>query len=72
MKQANELLRRLSNFLARLPGLPILIAVALILLNFVLQLLPDWPLIGWLAQTHFCMHLGLILGLLGILLGDAL
>jgi hypothetical protein len=72
MTQANELLRRLSNFLARLPGLPILIAVALILLNFVLQLLPDWPLIGWLAQTHFCMHLGLILGLLGILLGDAL
>jgi hypothetical protein len=72
MKQANALLRRLSNFLARLPGLPILIAVALILLNFVLQLLPDWPLIGWLAQTHFCMHLGLILGLLGILLGDAL
>jgi hypothetical protein len=72
MKQANELLRRLSNFLAHLPGLPILIAVALILLNFVLQLLPDWPLIGWLAQTHFCMHLGLILGLLGILLGDAL
>jgi hypothetical protein len=72
MKQANELLRRLSSFLARLPGLPILIAVALILLNFVLQLLPDWPLIGWLAQTYFCMHLGLVLGFLGILLGDAL
>jgi hypothetical protein len=46
MKQANELLRRLSNFLAHLPGLPVLIAVALILLNFVLQLLPDWPLTG--------------------------
>ena len=72
MHQVNELLKRLSDFLARLPGLPILIALALILLNFTFQLLPDWPVIGWLAQTHFCLHLGLVLGLLGILLMDAL
>lgn len=72
MTQTNELLRRLGNFLARLPGLPILIAVALILLNFVFQLLPDWRVIGWLAHTHFWLHLGLVLGFLGILLGDAL
>jgi hypothetical protein len=72
MRQTNRFLRRASDFLARFPGLPVLIAVALILLNFVLQLLPAWPVIGWLADTHFWLHLGLVLGLLGILLGDAL
>jgi hypothetical protein len=65
-------MRRLSNFLARLPGLPVLIALALILLNFAFQLLPDWPVIQWMAHTHFWLHLGLVLALLGILLGDAL
>jgi hypothetical protein len=37
-----------------------------------LQFLPDWPVVGWLAHTHLLLHLGVILGLLGILLGDAL
>ena len=68
----SELLERTSNFLARVPGLPIFIAVGLVMLNFVLQLLPAWPVIGWLAHTNFCLHLGLILGFLGLLLGDAL
>jgi hypothetical protein len=67
-----ELLRSLSDFLARLPGLPILVAVGLILLNFLFQVLPDQPIVGWLARTHLCLHLGLVLGFLGILLGDAL
>jgi hypothetical protein len=67
-----KLLRRLSDFLARWPGLPVLAAIAFVLTNFLFQLLPDWSLIGWLARTHFCLHLGLILGFLGILLGDAL
>jgi hypothetical protein len=72
MRQTNQLLRRLSNFLARLPGLPLLVAVAFILLNFVFQLMPDWPVVAWLARTHFWLHLGLVLGFLGVLLGDAL
>lgn len=67
-----ELLKSLSNFLARQPGLPILIAVGLILLNFVAQLLPNWPVIEWLANTYLLLHLGLVLGFLGILLGDVL
>jgi hypothetical protein len=72
MRQTNKSMRRLSSFLARFPGLPVLIAVAMVLLNFVLQLLPDWPVIAWLARTHCCLHLGLVIGFLGILLGDAL
>ncbi len=66
------LLKRISDFLARMAGLPIIIAIALVVLNFVLQFLPDWPVVGWLAHTHLLLHLGLVLGFLGILLGDAL
>ena len=65
-------LKRISNFIASMPGLPILVAIGVVVLNFVLQFLPDWPVIGWLARTHLCLHLGLVLGFLGILLGDAL
>jgi hypothetical protein len=61
-------LKRSSEFLARLPGLPILIAIGLVALNFVLQVLP----VGWLARTNLFLHIGLILGFLGVLLGDAL
>lgn len=68
----SELLKRVSNFLARVPGLPIIVAIGLVVLNFVLQFLPDWPVVGWLAHTHLLLHLGLILGFLGVLLGDAL
>ena len=66
------LLKRISDFLARMPGLPIIIAIALVVLNFVLQFLPDWPVVGWLAHTHLLLHLGLVLGFLGVLLGDVL
>ena len=68
----SQLLKRVSNFLARVPGLPIIVAIGLVVLNFVLQFLPDWPVVGWLAHTHLLLHLGLILGFLGVLLGDAL
>jgi hypothetical protein len=68
----SELLKRVSNFLARVPGFPIVVAIGLVVLNFVLQFLPDWPIVGWLAHTHLLLHLGLVLGFLGVLLGDAL
>ena len=69
---AGNWFKRLSEFLARRPGLPVLIAVGLVILSFVLQLLPAWPVVGWLARTHLLLHLGVILGFVGILLGDAL
>ena len=67
-----RLLQRISEFLARVPGLPVLVAVGLVILNLVLQLLPDWRVVGWLAQTNLLLHIGLIVGFLGILLGDIL
>jgi hypothetical protein len=67
-----KLLQRTSNFLARLPGLPILVAIALVILNLLLQFLPEWPVVGWLARTDLLLHVGLVLGFLGLLLGKVL
>ena len=67
-----RLLQRISNFLASMPGLPVLVAIGLVILNLVLQFLPAWPVVGWLAQTNLLLHIALIIGLVGILLGDIL
>ncbi len=67
-----DLLKNTSNFLAHHKGLPVMIGVVLVILNLLLQLLPAWPVIGWLAQVHLFLHLGIIIGLLGVLIGDAL
>jgi hypothetical protein len=68
-----KLLKRVSDFLASLPGLPIVIAIVLVVLGFLLQLLPaDWPVVGWLARTHLLLYLGVILGFVGALLRGAL
>ena len=65
-------LRAASDYLAHRKGLPVFVGVVLILVNFVIGFLPGWPLVGWLAETDFLLHLGAAVGLLGILLGDAL
>lgn len=67
-----QLWRRVSEFLVQYKGLPVLIGSGLVILNFVLRLLPAWPVVGWLAGVDLFLHLGVIIGLLGILLGDAL
>ena len=68
-----KILKYVSEFLASIPGLPILVGVGLAVLGLVLQFLPgDWAVIGWLARTNFLLHLGVIIGFLGLLLGDAL
>jgi len=67
-----KLLERVGDFLARLPGLPVLVAIGLVILGLVVQLLPDWPVIGWLAGNHLLLYVGVILGFLGMLLGDVL
>ncbi|MBN2389726.1 MAG: hypothetical protein JXR84_03315 [Anaerolineae bacterium] len=68
----NELLKKVSEFLAHNKGLPVLIGISMVLLNLVFNLLPQWAIIAWLADTELFLHLGVILGLFGILLGDAL
>ncbi len=65
-------LQTIGDYLAQRKGLPVLVGAGLVLLNLVVRLLPSWPVVGWLAETDLLLHLGIILGLLGILLGDAL
>jgi hypothetical protein len=74
----------MSQFLDRLEkvrGLPVLIGVALVLLNFVVRsitfaLVPDGQDVGFLLflfmDGNLLLHLGVIVGLLGVLIGDIL
>jgi hypothetical protein len=68
----NELLKKASEFLAHNKGFPVLIGIGMVILSLVFNLLPPWPVIGWLADTELFLHVGVIIGLFGILLGDAL
>ncbi len=63
------MLSRLSEFIARRRGLLPMIAVGFIALNFVLQFVPG--LEAFNAYNVF-LHLGLIVGLVGLLLSQAL
>ena len=67
-----EYLRNAAEFLAQRKGLPVLIAVGLVVLNLLLSFFPSWPAVVWLTETDLLLQLGVILGLLGILIGDAL
>ena len=61
-------LDRLSAFIARNKGLPTMLAVLLVVLNFVVQFLP----LGWLSSSNLLLHLGIVVGLTGLLLAEAL
>jgi hypothetical protein len=65
------LLDRLSRFLAQVRGLPIILGVCLVLLNFIFQFF-DIDALRFLAETNLLLHLGVVLGLLGVLLAEAL
>jgi len=73
---SKDFLDILSDFVAHNKGLPVLLGVALALASLVLACLPSlaggagfW---GWVARSHVLLHIGVIVGLLGILVGDAL
>jgi hypothetical protein len=61
-------LDRLSAFIARYKGLPTMLAVLLVVLNFVVQFLP----LGWLSSSNLLLHLGIVVGLTGLLLAEAM
>lgn len=63
------MLTRLSEFIARRRGLLPMIAVVLIALNFLLQFVPGLEAFN---RYNVFLHLGLIVGLIGILLSQAL
>ena len=62
-------LDRLSSFIAPYKGLPTMIAIALIILNFIFRLFLSE---GWLIETDFLLHLGIVVGFIGLLMAAAL
>ena len=71
-----DLLDMLSYYIAYHKGVPILVGVGLALIGLILSFFPAlsqstgfW---GWVVQSHLFLYLGVIVGLLGILIGDAL
>lgn len=67
-QQLNKFIDKLSEHIAHRKGLIPLIGIGLILLNLFFQFLP----VGWIKETNFFLHLGLILALIGFLLSWAL
>lgn len=64
----SKILDKASEFLAARKGLLPLLGMLMIIINFFLTLLDA----GWLAQTNFFLHLGLLISILGFLLAWAL
>jgi hypothetical protein len=59
---------QLSEFFAARKGLLPILGIALVIFNFVLNLLSA----GWLASSDVFLHLGIILAIFGFLLAWAL
>ena len=60
---------RIVDFLAQYRAIPTLIGMGLILVNLILQFFPS---LGWLRESNLFLHLGVLLGLGGILVANAL
>ncbi len=76
MSTLNRWIDRTAEFLAHYKGLPIVIGVGLILLDFLLLLLhrlvPGLPVLEVLATFHCFLYLGLVTALLGGLIAEVL
>lgn len=66
----NRFLERAADALAKRPGVPVFVAVGLIVVNFILQLVPGSGY--WIVDSNVLLHLGLIIGFIGLLLIRAL
>jgi hypothetical protein len=75
MKKLDALLSKLldgiSDYVSAHRGVPVLIGVLLVVLNYILLIIPGVQL-GFVETTNLLLHVGVIVGLIGVLLGDAL
>jgi hypothetical protein len=62
-------LTNLLDFLEKMKGLPILIGILLAILNFIVQYIPG---LAFLGDSNLLLHLGVVVGLLGVLLAETL
>ena len=65
----NRFLDWFSEFLAHRKGLLLFIAMLIILINLLIQFLPGT---SWLESSNLLLHLGILLGLAGVMLAWAL
>lgn len=68
-QRLNRLLDFLSEALAQRKGLLLMIAILLVAINYLLQFIPG---AGWLVETNLLLHLGIVLGLIGVMIAWAL
>ena len=59
----------LSNFLAERRGVPLILGFILVVLNFICQFVPA---LGWFAEYHVLLHLGVLFAIGGTLLSSVL
>jgi hypothetical protein len=62
-------LTNLLDFLENMKGLPLLIGILLVILNFIVQYIPG---LASLSDSNLLLHLGVVVGLLGVLLAEAI
>ncbi len=62
-------MQNLIDFFERMKGLPILVGILLVILNFIVQYIPG---LAFLSDSNLLLHLGIVIGLLGVLLGEAI
>ncbi len=65
----NRFVDKTSDFLAARKGLLIIVGIFLVILNAFLQFFPQ---LGWLVSSNLLLHLGIVIGFLGILFAWAL
>lgn len=68
-QRLNRLLDFLSEALAQRKGLLLVVAILLVAINYLLQFIPG---AGWLVETNLLLHLGIVLGLIGVMIAWAL
>jgi hypothetical protein len=68
MKNFSKFLSSLSNYFANRKGLLLFAAILLVVLNFVFGLFMD----NWVTQLNLFLHLGVVVGFLGVMVAWAL
>lgn len=68
-EKINQIIDRISEFLAFRKGLLPMIGILLILLNWILQFFPGT---NWLTNTNSLLHLGTVVAIIGFMAAWAL
>ncbi len=68
-QSALDIVNKFVDFLAEKRGLPLLLGLRLVVLNFFCQFVPA---LGWFAEYDVLLHLGVLLSIIGSLMSSIL